>query len=440
MRKIALLLCILVFSISASGESFDTILAKYMDTAVKNNPGLKAQNQIVASAEMEVIQARANMLPSLEAVSRYTRAGGGRKFKVDLTPWAPIVFEENFMREREHETKLSLQQPIFTGGQIYHNYRANKLLYQSAKFDCQAYERGLKREVAEAYISCLCAVEQVKTVEKSVELGREILRTSRVLALSSGGIAADTLRARAQLANAKANLTAAKNGVKIATLELKRLTGIKTADVKFPSLPPTPERIEMTDEALLAAEKTALTNRMEFKSIEMGLAATQEAVKAARGRFLPSLSLAADYGWQGKKYRFNREEDLWMVSGVLQWNIFNGFGDRANYDISRIKTREMRFKSKELEEAVKLQVRSAAAVMNSAYARWEAARENIQAAEENYRIRKVMFQSGRGTMVEMLDAAELLVESISGEIIGGYRVLMARINLRWAKGESLLCQ
>lgn len=438
-KTFIIIIAIAAVTLPAQGETFEALLEKYLSEAVKYNPGLKARMQAVEAEKMGVIQARSNMLPSLEFSSRYTRAGGGREFIFDLNPFGfPMVIRENFMREREQETKFSLVQPLFTGGSYFYNYRARRHLRESSQFGLEVYERKLKLKTAEAFIQYLTAGEMVKSTAKAIERAEENLRTAKIKVLAGAGTPADTLRAGAELVITKADHSAAINRVDLAARELMRLTGCSREDIKIPDKAPSPESYSLTEEEILSAEKSSGSNRYEIRQFEAAVKSGNNAVKASRGSFLPSVLIAADYGWQGERYRLNSDYDMWMVSGIFKWNLFNGMGDKARLDANRMKTREMQFKQYELQEAVALSVRAAAIKLEDACNEWKAARESLKAAEENYRIRRVLFQTGRGSLLELLDAAEFFNQASAGEIVGRYQILSAQINYQWASGGDLL--
>jgi len=40
---------------------------------------------------------------------------------------------------------------------------------------------------------------------------------------------------------------------------------------------------------------------------------------------LPNLFVVVDYGFQGEKYQFNKEQDYMQASAILTWNLFLAF-------------------------------------------------------------------------------------------------------------------
>ena len=432
-------LMILSLVSESRAENFQQILKYYMKEAVQNNPGLKAKEQTLLSADSRVSQARSEFMPKLELSSRYTRAGGGRAFVFDLNPFGfPLVIRENFMREREQETKFSVTQPLFVGGSYFYNYRTSQNLKQGAEYRFEGESNDLKLETAEAYINYLSALENVKVSEKSIQRAEELLRIARVKFQTQTGISADTLRARAELSNAQSKLTSAKNNASLSLRLLAMLTGAQINEVKVPEVEPQPAGQPLMNAEISQLETGVPDKRPEVLQLKRVIESTKSAEKAVRGAFLPAVVLAADYGWQGEEYNLNSDYDMWMVSGVLKWNLFSGFGDKNRLEEVKIKTRELEFMKNDLISSLQLNARAAALGLNNAYSEWESIQTSLSAAEENYRIRKVLYETGSGTILEMLDAAELLQQTSAGEIVSRYNSIYAQIKLNWALGVDLL--
>ena len=439
MRLTVIIVMVLSFTMQSRADDFRQLLSYYMNEAVRNNPGLMAKKQTLKAAEARISEARAEMLPSLDFSSRYTRAGGGREFIFDLNPFGiPMVIRENFMREREHDTKFTLTQPLFAGGSFYYNYRTTKYLKKSSEYQYQSETEDLKLETGEAYITCLSAIENVKAVEKSVERAEELLRITGIKLRTQTGVAADTLRARAELAAAESQFTAARNNSALAAKQLAKLSGIEAVKIQLPDNLPIPQEIMFREEDINYYEEMARTNRSEMKQLSEAIESTKSAEKAVRGTFMPAFVLAADYGWQGEDYKLNKDYDAWIVSGVLKWNLFKGFGDKNRLREAKIKSRELELMKKDLTADLQLNARAAVLEYENAYTEWNSMKASLSAAEENYRIRKVLYETGSGTILEMLDAAELLQKSTSGEIVSRYRTILAQIKLNRASGSDVL--
>lgn len=414
------------------------MIQQYISIASQNSPELNAETKVYQSSRTRFHQAGAKMLPSLEFTSRYTRAGGGREFVFDLNPYGfPMVIRENFIREREHETKFTLIQPIFTGGGNYYSYKASRYQAESSKFYLKAFEQNLYLSVVKAYTDLLTASEMIESAESVVERAVENHRVASARVKAGSSVTADTLRSRAEQTLAKADLTVIENRWKIAEREFIRILGTNDVNIKFPDEIPRPEVVYLEQSTIESSISEGLNSRPEMDRIQASIRASSSAQNAVRGLFLPSIFVSADYGWEGVEYRLNSDYDFWMISGFLRWNLFNGFGDKARWNESKLRTRELVDRKAALQNGIEQEILAVATEFNNALTEWESSLESLTAAEENYRIRKLLYESGTGTMLELLDSNELLKKAAAGEIASRYRVIFLKYKLNWAKGADL---
>src|SRR5262249_61446402 len=73
----------------------------------------------------------------------------------------------------------------------------------------------------------------------------------------------------------------------------------------------------------------ALAWREELGQADAGVRTAPAAKRAATAVFLPSLSVALDYGFQGRDVTFHTRNDYWVTSFVVSWSLFNGGQDGA---------------------------------------------------------------------------------------------------------------
>src|SRR5439155_2557652 len=79
-----------------------------------------------------------------------------------------------------------------------------------------------------------------------------------------------------------------------------------------------------------SAVARALVAREELRQAEAGVHAAEGAGRAATAAFLPSVSVALDYGFQGPDLAFRGSNDFWLASVVVSWNLFNCWCDAAS--------------------------------------------------------------------------------------------------------------
>ena len=130
MRTYIFLLSIFLISVFAYADNLDN----YVQIGLENNLALKQKEFNYKKSMHALKEARGMFFPSVSIEARYTRAGGGREIEFPVgdllnpvystlnqltgTQSFPQLDNERipFLREKEHETKLRLVQPLFQYG------------------------------------------------------------------------------------------------------------------------------------------------------------------------------------------------------------------------------------------------------------------------------------------------------------------------------------
>lgn len=423
-------------------ETASGLASKCAQTAVENYAAIQAERQSVAIASAKRREAFGAMLPQVSAASRYTRASGGRQISFDindLLPSSVIPVDVPptvipFLREKEQETKLSVTQPIFTGGGLYQNWRAASQAERASRASLEGVENDYSYTVQKACYDALAARELVSMRGDEVAQAREQLRTvrekHRVQTLPLG----EVKRAEASLAAAEADSISASAQAQLALASLNRYIG-EPYDTPLPELdgvdvmPALPCPLEQ-------AVENATQSRPELRSLEASLGSVHSSVKASRSSYLPSLVFAAEYGYQGEEYRFGNEDDYSIASFVLNWNLFEGGKRSAKVQQAKLAERQLQFRRVEARDNIRLDVTASWLSAQNQFKSWAAAKRGLDAASEGYRMTEEMFREGMANQLKMLDARSALSGARTAEIASRYAYLTALADLDRSMGTA----
>lgn len=419
---------ILLFIVQTSAAQ-NTILESYIEQGIENNLALKQQDFSLQKSLAELKEARGLFLPSLNVIARYSRAGGGRAIEFPigdiLNPIyqalnIPIMLENEqilFMREKEQETKVRLIQPIFQPS-IYHNYKIKNYLSKVQQEAKNVFTRQLVADIKTAYFNYLITVEVVNIFKETENLLKENLRVSESLFENQKATKEIVYRARAELSELEQEIAEAEKNRELAASYFNLLLNR-----------PLDENIVIADEEssppimgmdLAQAENEALTNRPELQQIKYGIEAMKSGLRLAKSNFLPGLSVAVDYGFQGEEYRFTDEDDFWMASAVLQWNLFNGFQDKAKVEQRLMEKRRLEAQLTELEKKIELQVREAYQNLVVVRKSILSAEDRLASARKSFEIVSKKYKEGMSPQIEYLDARNSLTQAEINQVITRY--------------------
>ena len=442
LRKRLLLAVFLLFGFPCRSSGEDTnrtimpILEGYIATGLANNLSLRQRRLSYTQSLQRLQEARAMFFPSLAFNARYSRAGGGRTVVVPvgdlINPVSTTLnqmlgqdrFPEDlenetirFLRKDEYETRLRFTQQVFNP-RVRNNYRLHLNRVDIQQAEVRTFQRHLVKEIKVAYFNYLSTIKVAELYEQTLELLSESRRVTQKL-FEADKVTRDAIyRADTEYHRVEQRLHAARNQNHTARSFFNFLLDqpLETA-ISYEEAPPPSSRPEFD---LHTLKQKALDNREELAQGQAAVQAAGHVKNIAGSDFLPNFSIVADYGFQGESLRLSGEDDYWMVSGVLQWQFFNGAGARAKVSRARTEIDRLQSSLTEAKRRTELQVEQQYHSLRSAYDRLVVAGLARRSAHENFRMVSKKYEQGIASQVEYLDARTVRTSVDIDEIIALY--------------------
>lgn len=288
--------------------------------------------------------------------------------------------------------------------------------------------------VKETYYEYLRASALVKVREDTVKDRELLVRQAKGFYEVGTRPKIDVARAESNLYNARADLIAAQNGVKVAWATLKNAMGVKD----FPEQPLAEElsitRIPIT---LPQAKEAAFASRPELKGFEAQRKAQDQKIATARRGHLPDILFSADYG----RRNTSRGGDtfplqvVWQVQVSLNFPIFSGFSTTYKVEEALRNYHSVRAQEEEKQQQVDLEVESSYLRLTEAEERIKATEAAVRAAKENLDLANGRYQVGVGSIIEITEAQTLHTDAQTNHIRSLYDYKIAEAQLIKAMGR-----
>ena len=454
MKKMFFILSLMLAVVHGYSQENRIYLKEYIKSGLRDNLELQSAKEVLNTYDAKVNQASSNFLPKIDVSSRYTRAGGGRSFVFPLGTMLNPVYKAlnfgielkdepiNFVRPEEHDTKVELVQPIFNAA-IYYGYKAQSNLYKSASYEYNAKELGTVYSIKEAYYNYAKTVQLVDVQKSALALAKENLDVTTNLFKVDKAPKSDVSRAEVLYATSEQALQSATNQMTLAKNFFNNLlsreleSGINFNPIPFADL----EKIENSDElgtdlTLAQAYEYAKNYRPELKQLNYAVKSAESAKKVNLGDFLPNISLAADYGFQGEKYKFDKESDYWMVSGVFSWNIFSGFGSQAKMDEAEAQINSILKTEQMTKQLILLDVKNNFISLQNIKNELTVARKRVISAEDNYFDVRKRYEAGMAALINLIDAQTSLDAAKANYVITFYSALSQKASFEKSIGAT----
>lgn len=403
------LFLILFFVRISHSQETDGAIVLDIETAIEmamvQNPNLKIANDREKIAEAQIKETSAGALPQLTFSSNYTRNIKKPVFFFKLGDEVqPIEIGSN----NAYIGNISFQQMIFENGQLGLG-KARRIAHLFSEVMEEGTELTKDKvilNVHQAFYTVLLSQQVVSVFQET--LAQTEAHYKNVHMQYEHGVAAefDLIRSEVQVAEAKAALIEAENGLELAKNGLKNAIGL-----------PLERKINLmgslafepiSEEEILEAAKVALHNRPEMKQLRLQEEIARLNIDIQRGRRLPSLTLNGNYQFQGQSDNFQfgpmERSSSFTTSLDLRLDIFNGFETSARIQKSELEFLEILHQKEQVNQIIKIEIRQATLKMKAAQERIEAQQKSVRQAEKAYQIAEVRYNSGIGTQLELFDA------------------------------------
>lgn len=408
-------------------------LAEVVQRAVENSGSIKAAEELVIQREEQGNQARSARKPQVSAQLQLAYLGG-LKQEIKTTPLADLIIDTKSFElgEALANGSLAVQQIIYAGGKISAGISATGHLTEAERLKQQASLTDVALEATRAYYQSLLAKAIVRVARESAQTFETHLADA-TKALEVGAVSRfEVIRAQTELTSRKADLLKANSADDVATLNLRRLTGIEGEGPIY--LEPDWFTAALPTEAMESLIDEALINRPELNALGKSIEAARDqvTVKQADGR--PQVAGLVQYQYiEGGGEAIPR--GLAATVGV-RWDWYTGGRVTSQVLEAKSQVRQLEHQRSELERAVKLDVQQSFLRSKEAAQRILMQFATVRLAEEGQSLAELRFKQGVGTQTETLDADLALAQARTAlvQALGDY--FLAQADLSKASGRG----
>lgn len=388
-----------------------------LDYARTNNITLNSYRLNRLSSEQDLLLSRSAVLPDLAATaspsvthSKVIDANTG-----DFKSGVRVA----------GSTSLNSSITLYNGGYLKNDILQKDLLVKIAGLDLAAAENDITLQITQAYLNILLAKENVVYVKDVVAVSEAQVRQEQEF-YDVGAVAwKDLVQLKAQLANDKYTLVTAQNTHRQYVIVLKQLLQLPT-ETSFGIVEPDTLMGVTLLTPLPEAQKTALENRPEVKSSELGVQVAELDVRKARAGYLPALTAGAGIGTSYSRndaYSFLRQTDnnfYQQVGLTLSVPIFSRRVNRVNEEKAKINVDQAELTLQNTRTNLSQAIERAYIDVQNAQGQYDAAVEQLRYSQESYRIANEQLKIGAANTVEVLQQKNLYVQAMQSYIQAKY--------------------
>ena len=439
--KYILILFLLLTCIRVKAQQQNNVLSlqQCVDIAIKNNLQVKQNGLSISTDSISYLQAKENMLPSINGLAERTLNQGR-----GINPITNTYVDQSLTSD---QYGLTANLNLFNGLAYQNAVKQTRLAYQAGKMDFQSAKDQVTLNVITTYLLVLDNEEQLDQTKSQLAVANEQVERSKILESQGANKAAsDLYDLKGSEAGSQVAVVNAQNNVVSSLVTLFQLMNI-------------PYNKDVTLQALNAEDlagdyginpdqvyQTALQQLASVKAVTLRRLSAEKGVKQAKGYLFPSLALSggvntyyssagqkavfvdstsvptgayinspsgkqqvystgANYSYQNINYVSQLRNNYGTYVGLtLNIPIFNNRVKKNAVALAKITLLNNEY----IEDNTKIQlqqsVEQAFYNMTAAYNKYQALKDQVAAYSESFRISKIRYDSGVLTSVDYIIA------------------------------------
>ncbi len=403
-------------------------LDQSIQIGIQNSKILHSSKMKIMSAEAQLSQVNASMLPSLSAGASYTRLSSINPFEVQ-TPFGTFVISPSILNN--YSANISLQQPLFTGFKLSSSSNIARYNSLAAKQDYNKDEQDVVYSIKSAYWNLYLAGNVKQAVDENVQEVKAHLQDIQNFFKQGLATRNEVLKVEVQLSQSQLSQIDAQNAVDLAVVNLDNAIGLplttevevqKNVDVESEDIAGLSQLIDM-----------AIKNRPELKSMQYQIDASKSGITLAEADYYPQVSLSGEYVYAQPNQRIlptqNQFKGTWDVSLGLSLKLWNWGATKDQTTQAEARYEQANDSFKTLKDAVTLDVTQSYFNMVKAKEKVFVTKQGVSQAEENYRVTDEKFKQGLTLNSELLDAEAALMQAKTNyaQAVVDYKLAQAQL-------------
>ena len=389
--------------------------------AKENNVSNITAENAIRTANNNVRNARAQLIPTLNASAGQSKSAGQRVNSqtnqlVDFVPaWS-------------YNTGLNSQITLFDAGKMFADINSQKANVAAQQAAAVTTEYGVAFQVKQAYNAILAAKESEAAARAQLDAAQLQLQQSIARVKAGAANVSDSLRSVVQVGNAQLAVLTAQNAYRTQTAALTRLVGTPyfvTADPADTVAHPI-AAIDSAQVMQLALDGPAI------RQLDAQLNANRAAEKSAKTAYLPTVTANLSYSGSGTHALYGLNSNPYPytrgISLSLNYPIFNRFTRENNIASAEINYQNTQAQLRDAKLGAQQSIITDIATLRNAEETMRVQQINVEASQEDLRVQQQRYNLGASTLLDVLNSQSALVTARQ-------QLIQARLNYRNARAQ-----
>ena len=394
--------------------------------ARKHNPVLTGAREKIQELLADYRTAKSRYFPRLVLASYYERANPDRLSPAGALT-TPLLFREAAW------LGVSGKQVLYDGRRTHYSALAAKTGAESQRQEVLRTADEIAFAVTEAFYGLVEAKENLTVALEALRERQDFAAIAEAFFRAGKVTRLDSFRAKSQVSEAEQAKTEAENAARLASEILARSMGLREeAALDIAGGLPS-ELTPPSDFGSLWRE--ALKTNPEIKKLDLEIAQSKNQVKAARGAYLPEISLQGGVGV--RHYDMAGTKGEWLGGVFVEFPFFEGGLTRAQVAKATSQLLQLVERKRDRVDSIKSDLTAAWLDQGNAYQGVMTARQTMLTNEEAYASAQALYRSGKAVGLDVLQAQVDVTRSRFDSIRYAVVYQIARARIKQITGSGL---
>lgn len=419
-------------------------LKQCIDYAVSHNVQLLQSKATEQSASVDVVEAKAGLLPSLNAAVtqgvnyRPFQESGGNFVNGGIATSAADKVTQN------GSYGINAQWVVWNGNKNRMSITNAQYTQQLAAYDTQTTANKVKEQIAQLYVQILYMTEDENVNRALLQQDSIICERGRQMVNVGNMSKADLAQLESQVSQGRYNIVNVQTQIADAKMQLKQLMELPATETfEVQSIDASDAEVLNsipTKDAIYAA---ALENRPEVKRSQLAIEQSQLSTKIAKSGYMPTVSLSGSIGdshmtgsqtnW-AKQMKNNFSGTLGVTVSIP---IFDNRKNKSAVERAKVAETTAQLDLQDIQKRLYQTIETYWLNASNSQAKYVAAKSNVESLSVSYNLMTEQFNLGLKNIAELLNSRSNLLSAQQTLLQDKYTALLNRNLLSFYGGAEL---
>lgn len=406
-------------------------LRECIDYALQNNITLQKSSLTRRSAQEDILQSQAALLPSLSASTNQN---------VSYRPWPETgraTVQNGFVQQSVDKVfyngsyGINSNWTVWNGNRNRNTIKLNKISAEQAQADSATTANNIQEQIAQLYVQILYSIDAINVNKKSLETSKQNEERGKAFVEVGKMSRADLAQLTSQRAQDEYNIIASESTLRNYKRQLKQLLQI-TNDEEFDIVVPTTtdEMVMQLIPTLQSVYEAALEQRPEIKRAKLGIESSNLNIKMAKAQRLPTVGVNASAtttttSMSNNAWGTQLKNNFNLGAGVnVSIPIFDNRMAKTAINKALIQRENYMLDLKDKQTALYSTIENYWLQAVNNQEKYKAAKIATQSAETSYEMLSGKFEQKLINIVELMQGRDALLKAQQNELQSKYLTLL----------------